>query len=375
MNIEELEDIFKNHLLLPDTMVIRVVLATIVANKIKGDPLWLFVIAPPSSAKTEIISSLNGLPDIFPLSSLTSHTLASGMVSVDDKERSLIYKLTNKIVTLKDFTSILTMHRESRAEILSQLREIYDGSYKKHFGTGEKTDWTGKIGIIAGVTPIIDTYYSIFQLLGERFIQFRMELPEPVEVALKAIANSGKEKKIRYELKGAIAKFINEITMPHRVITVPLQIERRIAYLSAFCVKARSGSVREGRSRELIYTPPPEAPPRLAKQFIMLARGLAIVNGKKIIQEKDYNVVYKVGLDTVPKLRRDILSILNDEGTLSTNDLTSKLRYPYSTVDRALEELRSLDLVDCNETKQWNISSATKNYLAEIKPVSETSIG
>ena len=112
MKLQEVEEVFKKHLLLEDINIIKVVLATVFANKVKGDPLWLLIIAPPSSAKTEIISSLNGLPEIYPLSSLTAHTLVSGMVG--DKDQSLILELDGKILALKDFTSVLSIHREQR---------------------------------------------------------------------------------------------------------------------------------------------------------------------------------------------------------------------------------------------------------------------
>ena len=42
---------------------IDVTLATPVANRMDGDPLWLFLVAPPSTGKTEMIRSLGDVPD------------------------------------------------------------------------------------------------------------------------------------------------------------------------------------------------------------------------------------------------------------------------------------------------------------------------
>ena len=39
------------------------------------------------------------------------------------------------ILLVKDFTTVLSMRREKRATILSQLREIHDGEFKRSFGT------------------------------------------------------------------------------------------------------------------------------------------------------------------------------------------------------------------------------------------------
>ncbi len=246
MAIQEVKKLFQKYLLLKTTDILEIVLATILANKLPGDPLWLLIIAPPSSAKTEIISSLSDIAGIFPLSSLTAHTLVSGMVHEEDK--SLLPKLKGKIITLKDFTSIITMHREQRAEVLSQLREIYDGRYTKCFGTGKSIDWEGKVGIIAGVTPVIDTHYAIFQMLGERFIQYRIQQPDPVEMAMKGMENSGQENEIRHILKNSIKSLYKEIEIPQKQIALPSPIKEKIAHLAAFCVRARSGSVRDGRT-------------------------------------------------------------------------------------------------------------------------------
>src|SRR5438046_1578624 len=84
---------------------------------------------------------------------------------------------------VKDFTTVLTLHRDKRGEILAQLREIYDGHYRKEFGNGKVVDWTGKIGLIAGVTPIIDTYHAVNQVLGERFVCFRIKSESGAAVA------------------------------------------------------------------------------------------------------------------------------------------------------------------------------------------------
>lgn len=180
----------KRWLLLSDVELLRVVFATIVANRMTGDPVWLFIIAPSGGTKTELIQTLTSLNDTYLLSSLTPHTLASGCIG--GKDQSLLMALkSGTILLFKDFTSVLSMHREHRAEILGQLREIYDGRYRKTFGTGQVVDWSGKLGFIAGVTPIIDTHYSVFNVLGERFIQVRMRLPNEIRLAKKAMSDAG----------------------------------------------------------------------------------------------------------------------------------------------------------------------------------------
>ena len=52
------------------------------------------------------------------------------------------------IIALKDFGSILSMHPETKAEVLAALREIYDGAWTRHLGSdgGRTLAWRGKVG-------------------------------------------------------------------------------------------------------------------------------------------------------------------------------------------------------------------------------------
>src|SRR5438093_4183165 len=110
MKLADVEAVFTKWLRLNDLEPVHVVLGAVVANRRDGDPLWQFIVAPPSGLKTEIIRALNGIDAIYPLSSLTPQTLASGLQNKG--EVSLLIKLDSKVVTLKDFTTILTMHRD-----------------------------------------------------------------------------------------------------------------------------------------------------------------------------------------------------------------------------------------------------------------------
>ena len=82
--IERLKEKFSKWLLMADPHLVEIVVATVVANRMGGDPLWMLLVAPPSSAKTELIRSLSLLSDVHLLSNLTPNTLLSGMKGKKD---------------------------------------------------------------------------------------------------------------------------------------------------------------------------------------------------------------------------------------------------------------------------------------------------
>src|SRR5262245_6547359 len=77
-SLRDVEAVFQKWYQLKDTLSVRITLAATAANQAEGDPFWLLLVAPPGSMKTEIIRSLNGCSCVYPLSSLTPQTFASG---------------------------------------------------------------------------------------------------------------------------------------------------------------------------------------------------------------------------------------------------------------------------------------------------------
>ncbi|MFO7477920.1 MAG: hypothetical protein R6X03_06205, partial [Methyloceanibacter sp.] len=112
----------RKHLTLDDYRIVDIILAVVVANLFKTDPLWMLIIGASSTAKTELLAALEGLPMMFFISDLTTNTLISGK-----KDASLLMRLINKIIVMKDFTTILSKRPDDLKIIMGHLREVYDG--------------------------------------------------------------------------------------------------------------------------------------------------------------------------------------------------------------------------------------------------------
>ena len=157
-SVEELQKYWDEAFLIADRGVLWVFLATIIGNQLDMDPIWLHLIAPPSSGKTEFIDSVrfvkkNGKDLVFPISDLTVNTFASGQKG---KDTSLLNEVRRgSMVVFKDFTSMISKEPVAQKAIMGQLREIYDKTYVKRTGNGKKVIWEGKIGINTGCTQVI----------------------------------------------------------------------------------------------------------------------------------------------------------------------------------------------------------------------------
>jgi IclR helix-turn-helix domain len=349
-------EVFDRWLLLPDHDAVEYVLAIPVANRFAADPLWGFIVSPSGGTKTELIASLSRLPETYQLSDLTPQTLISGLKG--QAKASLLMRLDHgSVLTLKDFTTVLTIHREARQMILSQLREIYDGAYRKAFGTGETVDWEGKLGFVAGVTPVIDVHYSVYQVLGERFVQYRTAQPKARDLARKAMSNRAHEGEMRDELAEVVSAFIGSLDIPRRPPDLrPDVLEATIA-LSILTVTARSGVVRGGRG-ELELVPEHEAPTRLTKQLGLLGSALTVMHGSHEVGPLEYQLVKKVALDTIPARRLKVLKELRTKkAPASTTEVAESVRYPTGSTRRVLEDLVGHGLVETDKPGQGKADS------------------
>lgn len=367
--------IFEKYLLIPDTNVIRILLAVLVSHFFTTDPLWMFFVAPPSGSKTEIISTAAELPFVEMLSDLTGHTLLSGMISKKGEDPSLLLKLKNNVLIMKDFTTVLSMRQDERQIILSQLREVYDGKFNKAFGTGKKVDWEGRLTLIAGVTTIIDTHSSLFQVMGERFIMYRMPQSNDMDVAEKALDNYGSEKDMRKFLREAVKKYFYSLRIPKvEEIELPREIIKSLSALASFIVIARSGIIRDQYKRDITYIPATEAPSRLAKQLGTLIKALCVLEGRKVVTWDDYYMTLRVAFDIIPKNRMShFIALCGNEYPSTTNQVAEETQYSRSGSESILEDLTALGVVSMQgygsgSATEWRISSKSYDYFKKIIP-------
>jgi len=359
--------------------LVDIALAVVVANRMTADPLWLFLVAPPSSGKTEIINSLRDVPDVYPLSSITPQTFASGFER-KGVETSLLPRIDGKVIIMKDFGTVLQMYREKRGEILAQLREIYDGSFSKEWGNGKSLAWSGKVGLLAGVTGVIDREYALGAILGERFLMYRVKGANARTLARRAIAQQAVwQQEQRQALRQIVAGYL-ELLLPVAPSTPDDMIEG-LAALAEFTATARSPVFFDARTGAIDLIPEPEAPGRLAKQLSLLARALAVVRQETTVSLATYSTVVQVAHDSLPATRQVILqAVLANAVPANTTAIATATDYPTTSTRKYLEELAAVKLVirlpeGQGKADRWTTSEALLALLDDIRrPVEETAL-
>lgn len=221
------------------------------------------------------------------------------------------------------------------------------------------------------MTPIIDREYALNQVLGERFLLYRVPVPSPEDVARRALTQSDAtqhRRRIR-EMVAAVVRDLPTTEAPD----IPPEIHDALVALAVLAAQARSPVFFDHRG-EIDFVPPPESPGRIAKQLGLLAQALAIVRGQPRVDEHAYATVARVASDTMPAQRRTMLTaVLKPPTQKSTTTIAEATGYPTVTTRRYLQELTALDLVTripdgAGKPDQWAPSESLIDRLQASDP-------
>ena len=352
MTIHELVAVFRRWLYLPDPGPVVVTLAAYVANRLPGDPVWLLLVGPPSSGKTELLNSLSGLKDAYSVSTFTEAGLLSGSTSRrPDATGGLLVELGKSgVIVCKDFGSVLSESSETRAGILAALREIYDGAWCRRLGTGGglKLAWTGEAGLLAGVTETIDRHAATMGALGERFLLYRLPALDDegrLEQGRRAGANTGHQVAMRHELARAVASFVGGASLLPTAEAVSSEATEQLVLLADLATRCRSPVERDARDREIELVPQPEAIGRMQAVLVQLLRGLWAIG---VSDPEARRMLGKVALDSIPKNRRLVIEHFVSHGSnvyWATADVADALGIPTGVIGRTLADLAAHGIV------------------------------
>ena len=381
--LKEVIKTFRKWLDLEETDYIEVIIATILSNEIPGDPVWLFVIGPPGASKTEVLRAFNSLKDkTYSLSKLTAQSLISGKRykrTIEGEEiyidPSLLPKLDNKTLIIKDFTSILGMQREARETIFSDLREAYDGYFSKEFGNLGHVEYFSHFSLIGNVTPVIDKYTSVQQTLGERFLKIRLKNSEMDSKIAKAMDNEDKQQEMRKELASVTKRFYNQ-KFNVKEITFPAEIKEKTVQLAKFIAIGRTSVSRDQFRRDaLTYLPEYEIGTRIGIQLKKLGKSLACIRGKQRVEQEEFEILKRISKDTLPKKIIVMLDFLyqNRFQPLSTSDITREIKIEKQTCRFILDDLKVLGLVKAEKDEHaagkpwsWQLTDQIMELLGKI---------
>jgi len=368
-HLNHFKAVCKKWLYIEDDRYIDVLFGTVFANRMDTKPVWLYLVGAPGSGKTEILQAMNGHPNIHQITNLTPRTLVSGKIrDPGEPDPSLILRLNHKILTITDFSSLLSDPTNLKI-VAGQLRDVFDGCLRMENGANANNQmYEGKFGIIAAVTSDIDKHVKALSSLGERFLTFRMPVISEEEtkkrcIRTQIVMNTTKQNEEIRNAAHAILRFgIQTPKIEEDMKTYVRDIAMHVAVLRTH--------ITRGMHKEVLEIPEIEVPTRLTIQMTALACGIAAVRQKPVVEFEDAQLAGLCGFGSISRSRMAFLRFLLGKypQAIPKTVVEERMKLPTSTVRIWMEDLMILGVVEKSRvspspTIPWNWR-LTKQYHA-----------
>jgi hypothetical protein len=337
-----------------DTDTLAAMLAAAAVERLDGDPLWLLIVSGSGNAKTETVQALSSIGALV-VSAITSEGALLSATEKRGRSKNATGGLLREIgdhgvLVIKDFTSILSMNRDLRAQVLGALREVHDGSWVRKVGSdgGQSLLWAGRIAIIGAVTTAWDTHHAVVAAMGDRFVLVRADsTTKRQEAGRQAIGNTGSETQMRAELASAVAGVLAGMN------TTPITVtdkERDALLAAADLVTLSRTAVERDYQGNVIDAHAPEMPTRFAKELVQIIRGSVAVG---MDRHGALRLAIRCARDSMPPLRLAIIDDIAAHPNSSVSNVRKRVNKPHNTVDREVQALYMLGVLACEEAEEF----------------------
>lgn len=287
--------------------------------------------------KTQLLTSLGTSENVVMVSTMTPNALVSGY---NDPDASLIARLKDKILIIKDLSATTEINAEDRNLLFSILRDAYDGHVSKATGRGT-IEFEGKFGILAAGTLAVEQGRKMEGLLGERFLYIRPRI-RATRILERSLRNAVRKEEMNNSLKEAGATFLDSWRPPANGRTLPASVVEAAKEAASILVVARSGIVRDSYNKEVAFPAEvTELPTRVYEQMVLLLSAMRYLGAGR---DELLATVRRLLCDSIPYVRLRVLqAIINKQDTVSNISTSIKLSRSYT--DRTIADLESLNVI------------------------------
>lgn len=360
MTFLELQKEISKYLHTEDYGMTRIALASIISTRLRlGDPVWMILIGPSSSGKSQILRPL-ALTDskfIHRVDDLTENTFLSGMkVKKGEKDISLLKRIGSLgIIVISDLTVLFSKNSESKNAILSQFRMIYDGEMIKYSGTNsEPIKWNGSLGVIAGSTPSIYTHFEEVADMGERFIYYRMKDYDVETATRQSLKRKIFGKQLDETLSEFYAEYIKEAVLNSKdVPDISENVFDRIVTIAMLAANLRTPTHYDRYEKAIDRVPVPEMPMRVALQLSALAKGLSVMQyydtGSWELTEEDIQHIEWCAYSLTNEERRACLRVLANieyDIAITTSAVADQIGLSTTITSMNLQHLAAIGILE-----------------------------
>jgi hypothetical protein len=354
-----LDDIYKKHgewLYLTDTRAIDLKLAIEVTRQMQlvegGKPVWMIVVAPSGSAKSEFLETLQkGMPlTTYDLPMMTSKSLVTGYKGGTDH----VLEMDKKLVIVTDASRITSLYGDKKHSVFSQLRDLYDGKAGQITGGERNAKYNNlKVTMLWGAVPAIEREIILTGELGTRFLMYFYE-PPPSRNAMDMMLKRSAKKSIEQfkletgELEAALCRNIERDRM-WEAVQINDDVSNQLKGVAEHLATMRASCEINWQVGVPIGILTKEEPTRAFGQFMRLYRALMSLDAD-YKHERAMSIINQVAFSSGSRIRASVLKVIESNNpNVTTSDISEELRLAYVRVRPECYILWQMGILDKEE--------------------------
>lgn len=383
ISYEEWRQVIENNF--PDLWPYAEACASTVAILLIKDalPFALVLQGVPGCGKTTTLSFFYDFPYSHKTDKFTPASFVSHAPQKSEKELEkvdLLPKIRNKVLITPDLSPLFGLPPERLRENLATLTRVLDGcGLVTESGIHGTRGYSGDYMFtwIAATTPIPYAVWDLFGNLGARMYFYQVGTRrKTVDEHLEELRKPSYTQRVK-ECNEATLRFLKGIWQSGKVEwnpeKDPEEVLRRIVQMALLLVRLRGKVnvvVKEDYEGQKTYysTPTIEHADRARQALYNLARGHAIIKGRRQLTVDDLPVVIEVTLSSAPYDRVNAFKyLLKKGGTVTTSDLIRDLKCSRRTAIRSMKTLEILGLVDLEKTDIETEVGTRTGYIMRLR--------
>lgn len=320
----------------------------------------MMIVGPSGSGKTLLLRSIDKMAGQFiRRDNITPASFVSAEPSKDENELEagdLLPMLDGKSLSVRDAGPWFGGGREIIKSRWTKMASVMDGDgYVRHTAShGTRGYEDIRFNFVGATTPLPPTAWDVMGNVGQRLLFIKWP-EEDCEVDEFGDMLRGGEREVVERTRSAIEEFLSDLwryyggreSVTWHDESLDDDITKVLYTLSEVVRHARATVYDNGDRVER------EANKRIGRLLYDLARGHALLHGRRRIEADDLGVCARVALSTMPAKRRPLIRLLLDPSTgeeLTRSDVQRELDVSRKTALKRMDRLAALGLAEVYKT-------------------------
>jgi len=342
-----------------DKWLPEVMLLPFITLQWKLNPTWYRIIAPPGSGKTVHLSYLHEYEKAFCVDEFTPKSFVSGFRGAGGDDPSKIPQFNGKVLIIADESTFMEQRSDDRNAIQAILRRSFDGTISKGFGNMKEVQtYKSRFNVLVASTPQIDRYFVYNTALGERYVNYRLQIPNRLLLVERAYENQFRKQQASYKrLSADVHRYLRK--MP-RIGINDIEISKRakkcIIECADFVARTRTRVTRDVTGRYITTLPQVETAGRLVSQMTQTALANAALHGSGEVEDTHLEKATYMGLCSITAVSTFVLHnawlyhkwciVANKSTWFSIQTIVGRTALGRASVAKILEDLAIHRILD-----------------------------